>query len=83
MTPAELGVPTRVCRNPTADLARLNILLYKHYLGEAIDVADIQVILVQDARGSDVAMRSGDQGPQNSSLPVCWIGRRSDARARQ
>ena len=41
-------------------------LLYLHFLGEAVDVADIPVILVvghvegrQCAKGSDVATRGG------------------------
>ena len=43
-----------------------NITIYLHYLGEAVDVADIPVMLVvgpgegrQVARGSDVATRGG------------------------
>jgi hypothetical protein len=50
-------------------------LLYLHYLGEAVDVADIPAILVVGhvegrwvARSSDVATRGGGGATQSHSL---------------
>ena len=53
-------------------------LLYLHYLGEAVDVADIPVMLVvghvegrQVTRCSDVATRGGGGATQRHSLSTC------------
>ena len=52
--------------------------LYLHYLGEAVDVADIPVMLVvghvegrRVARSSDVTTRGGGGGTQSHSLSTC------------
>jgi hypothetical protein len=53
-------------------------LFYLHYLGEAVNVADIPVMLVVDhvegrqfARGIDVATRGGGGATQRHSLSTC------------
>ena len=53
-------------------------LLYLHYLGEAVDVADIPAMLVvghvegrQVARGSDVRRTVGGGASQRHSLSTC------------
>jgi hypothetical protein len=53
-------------------------LLYLHVLGEAVDVADIPVMIVvghvegwQFARGSDLATRGGGGATQCHSLSIC------------
>ena len=53
-------------------------LLYLHYLGEAVNVADIPVMLVvghvegrRVARSSDLATRGGGGATQNHSLSTC------------
>jgi hypothetical protein len=48
-------------------------LLYLHVLGEAVDVADIPVMIVvgQVSRGSDVATRGGWGATQRHSLNTC------------
>ena len=53
-------------------------LLYLHVLGEAVDVADIPVMIIvghvegrRAARGSDVATRCGEGATQRHSLSTC------------
>ena len=53
-------------------------LLYLHVLGEAVEVADIPVMIVvghvnglQVARGNDVATRGGGDATQRHSLSTC------------
>jgi hypothetical protein len=59
-------------------IPRIKSLLELHVLGEAVDVADIPVMIIvghvegrRAARGSDVATRGGGNPTQRHSLSTC------------